>query len=205
MYASAWYTDNYFGLCRPAKAPEDLKGTDALVLWGGEDISPSMYGQKVGRAYASIHMSPRDRAEWELAKEAVRLGIPIIGICRGAQLLCALDGGTLWQHVNNHTGLQHPIIVKDTIIGYTNSAHHQMMRPKEGNEILAVTHGALSKYKFAEDNVPIESEEDEPEIVYFPRLKAIGVQGHPEWLKPTDFLPRITKELVKEKLNVDIL
>lgn len=202
--ASAWYGNNYFGYAPTVREPEELKGKKLLILWGGEDISPVMYGQKVGKAFSNNWMSARDAEESSMIDEAVRLGIPILGICRGAQMLCAKDGGTLWQHVNNHAGSYHPILVKGTIDGFTNSAHHQMMRPTKDAEVLGISNGILSPLKWSDKPDPEEPEDDEPEIVYFPKLNALGVQGHPEWLSEKSFLTIMTKELVKEKLGVDL-
>ena len=75
--------------------PADLTENDVLLIWGGEDISPSLYGKKVSReTHASEEPSRRDRIEWALMQRAKELNIPIIGICRGAQMLCASAGGS---------------------------------------------------------------------------------------------------------------
>lgn len=140
-----------------------------------------------------------------MAQEAIRLGIPVLGICRGAQLLCALDGGTLWQHVDGHAGDPHGIVFKNGMRGWTNSYHHQMMRPTKDAKILAVS-PPLSKKKWAEDPDYPETGffPEEPEIVHFPKINALGVQGHPEWLPEDSFLPVVTRQLTKQHLNVEI-
>ncbi|MGL5079099.1 MAG: gamma-glutamyl-gamma-aminobutyrate hydrolase family protein, partial [Waterburya sp.] len=103
MIASGYYNDQYFGRARVAIDPEDLDGCNLLILWGGEDISTSFYGEKSVYSDSDEKLSHRDRIEKNLAEEAVRRGIPILGICRGAQLLNCLDGGKLFQHVDKHT------------------------------------------------------------------------------------------------------
>jgi len=176
--------------------PEDLKPDHLLVLWGGEDISPSLYGQKRSRAIAMDEPSIRDKKESALVKKAIEIGLPILGICRGAQLVCALLGGKLWQHVDNHEGKDHPLIYKG---GYynTNSFHHQMMIPTDDMEILAY---AYNRSKIKWDEEATVDEGDEPEIVWAPKAKALLIQGHPEWVDPTHDLYTLTKQLVKEKL-----
>ena len=71
--------------------PEQLTTDGMLILWGGEDISPSIYNQDVVHARAPKSPSIRDQCEITMFKAAVKLGIPIIGVCRGAQLACALS------------------------------------------------------------------------------------------------------------------
>jgi putative glutamine amidotransferase len=173
------------------------------VLWGGEDISPSIYKQRSVKAHAADHPSLRDMAEIELAKEAVRLGIPILGICRGSQLLCALAGGTLWQHVDNHNR-DHFIQYGDTRILAT-STHHQMMRPTKEHTVLATATEVRSPFKYAESAVAQVSEEPEAEIVYFNNINALGVQGHPEYVPTHHPFPQLVKTLVKKHLNREIL
>jgi len=182
------------------RRPAELVGKKLLILWGGEDISPSIYKQKAGRAYAPDSPSRRDVMEIELVSHAIDMGIPILGICRGAQLLCALGGGTLYQHVDNHTVGSHPLIFQGKEYR-TNSCHHQMMRPTADMQVLAHA-PVLSPKKWTDDADPVEDDSPEPEIVYFPKFKAIGVQGHPEWLSNDHDLVKITKQLVKEKLDV---
>jgi anthranilate/para-aminobenzoate synthase component II len=181
-----------------ATDPDDLKPDSLVVLWGGEDISPSFYNQKSVMAHADDVPSKRDAAEAAIAKRAIEMGLPILGICRGAQLMCALLGGKLWQHVDNHAGQSHPLIYKG---GYysTNSYHHQMMVPTDDMDILGYAYNR-SKIKWGEEACIDEG--DEPEIVFHKATSSLLIQGHPEWTSPTDDLYVLTRDLVKEKLNV---
>ena len=92
---SALYRDGAhlerFGNLNVVEDPSELKEPGILILHGGEDISPSIYGHGLSSlTRASNKPSFRDRAEVALANRAIGLGIPIFGICRGAQLACAL-------------------------------------------------------------------------------------------------------------------
>lgn len=167
----------------PVWKPEDIKRDGVLLLNGGADISPSIYGQKCNKyCHAENHPNERDSFEIACIEQALKLEIPIIGICRGAQLICALDGGHLVQHINKHSGIHHTVINKVGQVFKTNSAHHQMMVPnnQHNNEVIAWDDtGTDGKDK---DNNDIRVE-FVPEIVYFPQMKALGIQGHPEWLE----------------------
>jgi putative glutamine amidotransferase len=89
---------------QPVPAEELLEPFDGLVLAGGGDIEPARYGS--GDHPAQYGTDPdRDELELELARAAVRLGTPTLGICRGAQLLNVAFGGTLVQHLPDADGL----------------------------------------------------------------------------------------------------
>ena len=83
-----------------------LGAIDGLVLTGGPDVDPALYG-----AERDPHTQPprHDRDAWEgaLATAAIRRGVPVLAICRGVQLLNAVLGGTLVQHVPDVTGADH--------------------------------------------------------------------------------------------------
>lgn len=178
-----------------------------LVLHGGADISPSLYGEKIGKyTYAPNRPSYRDTVEVALAKRAIEMDIPIIGICRGAQLMCVLNGGKLVQDVEYHNGYNHKITTYDGKTVVTNSVHHQQMYPWFTNyELIAWAEGVGTNFtgQNGEEIVfpPHAYHGDkhmdvmEPEIVWFPKTKAFCVQGHPEWAKD---LPDFQKYVVEQ-------
>jgi putative glutamine amidotransferase len=91
--------------CQPvgAEAEELLAPFDGLLLAGGGDIEPARYG--AGDHPAEYGVDPdRDELELELARTAVRLELPTLGICRGVQLLDVAFGGTLVQHLPEADG-----------------------------------------------------------------------------------------------------
>lgn len=192
--ASAIYNDCYpfdsFGMFTDFKVAShdaDLDDADALVVWGGEDISPSLYNQAV-HPYTSAGAAPsrRDRIEWGLMHAAKERGIPIIGICRGAQMLCAFAGGTLYQHVNNHgVGRGHEAVCDDGSIIVVSSLHHQMMNPTNTD------HDLIAWSKEIRSDVHLDSNGDnavqiEPEYVYFNKVKGHAIQWHPEFQSKDD-------------------
>ena len=141
----------------------EAENCDALLLPGGGDICPDCYGQE---NVASVQMNPeRDRYELEILRRFAELRKPVLGICRGLQLINVFFGGTLHQDIPGHKRFdgidrlhaahtEHPFFCKacgETCI--INSAHHQSIdRLGEGLQAVqwapdgtveAVCHGEL--------------------------------------------------------------
>lgn len=159
---------------------------DALVLTGGGDIDPRHYGCEPGQGLRSVD-SERDRLELTLARWAIEASRPILGICRGHQVLNIALGGSLIQdiptdrprsvaHEQSETlvdELTHPVrlipgSLLQSLIGQTdlvtNSSHHQAVdRLGSGLEIVALAADGL-----------VEG------IEFTGHPFALGVQWHPE-------------------------
>lgn len=87
----------------PGRAGATVARLDGLVIAGGADVDPGRYGAE--RDPRSGPPAP-ERDTWELAliRAALESGTPLLGICRGMQLLNVALGGTLVQHLDGHTG-----------------------------------------------------------------------------------------------------
>ena len=112
---------------------------DGLILCGGNDIHPSYYGEEITKS--RFVNEERDKREFEITKKFLETGKPILGICRGHQLLNILLGGNLIQHLPNasdhtskngndniHTLKANPRSVLFNLYGdyfFVNSSHHQ--------------------------------------------------------------------------------
>jgi putative glutamine amidotransferase len=87
----------------PGDVPDLLDRLDGVLLSGGVDVDPILYGQaphpKLGRVNRR-----RDDFELELTREALRREVPILGICRGHQVLNVATGGTLVQDIPSLIG-----------------------------------------------------------------------------------------------------
>jgi putative glutamine amidotransferase len=88
---------------QPGAAEELLARVDGLLLAGGGDIEPARYGAADHPAQYGLDPD-RDALELELATAAVARGLPVLGICRGVQLLNVAFGGTLVQHLPEGDG-----------------------------------------------------------------------------------------------------
>ncbi len=165
---------------------EFLDGVDGLLFTGGEDIHPAFYGEPILDRCGTIDQE-RDHFEMELAKAALARHVPILGICRGMQLLNIALGGSLYQDLHYCPGaavyhcapkekryaLMHKVTLFPgsrlaTIFGTSTfavtSTHHQLVKDvARGLKVTAV----------AEDGV-VEGVEAEA----YPFL--LAVQWHPE-------------------------
>ncbi len=168
--------------------PEELQQGDVLIVHGGADISPSLYKKgRSSRGNGSNEPSRRDAQEWALMVQAKAMNIPIIGICRGAQMLCALEGGHLIQDVDNHSGM-HLVKTNDNQSFWTNSIHHQQLVPAGEFELIAWTPTRGKKYWDIDDQgqdtvLPANPLQVDPEFVYYPAIKGFAIQWHPEMMQ----------------------
>lgn len=80
-----------------------LDGIDGLVITGGRDVNPESYGSQ-RHPTTDEPMGERDSWEFALLNAALRRGMPVLGICRGAQVLNVALGGTLHQHLPDVLG-----------------------------------------------------------------------------------------------------
>lgn len=159
----------------PASPGLTLAGADAFVLSGSvQDLHPALYGEDVGPWTVAADLE-RDRRDLGLVQQALIDDLPIVGVCRGSQLLNIALGGSLHQHLETEmhpTDDPHPIRTGEgsalrDIIGRSaavGGAHHQAVR-RLGRGVRPV---AVSP-----DGV-IES------IDVPSRAFALGVQWHPE-------------------------
>ena len=153
----------------------------------------------------------RDIIEVTVAKEAIKRGIPVIGICRGAQLMCALAGGSLIQHVSGHGIWKgHPCVTSDGKSFMINSVHHQMMNlEKVDHDLIAWTEPKVSKTFIGQDDQEIAVCHTEvfrePEIAWLPSVKALCIQGHPEFASAQNPFINYTLELVERLVETKSL
>ncbi len=107
---------------RLVEEPEEvLDLIDGLLLAGGADIDPASYGQE--RHAETVSTVPaRDAFEIALARAAIERDMPVLGICRGMQLINVALGGTLVQHLPEHYGHHE----HRRVLGSFDGADHQV-------------------------------------------------------------------------------
>lgn len=147
---------------------------DLIQFTGGEDVDPALYyEEKHPRTYSNPE---RDSSESHLIHQFVNQ-VPLAGICRGGQLLNVMGGGTMWQHVNGHMGTHKANYLEEDY--FVTSDHHQMMRPNTLGEVLVTA----SRSTFKETAlIRLEDEGDDVEAVFYPHMKALCFQPHPEYV-----------------------
>lgn len=190
------FLNNIFDVTLVTHKEATVKGApriDLVLYTGGEDVTPSIYSQEVGK-FTSINKG-RDELEQNIYYNYNN--VPKLGICRGSQFLTVMAGGKLVQHVTGHSGSHH-ITVPNYGEYLMTSTHHQMMYPfglkKSKYEIIAYATNFKSDTYLDGDNKEIDLPMDflEPEIVEYPESKAFCIQGHPEFSTIDDN----TKDLV---------
>lgn len=170
-----------------------------VVFTGGVDISPSLYGHSPSK---QTWCNPlRDVHELYAYRLARANGLPIVGICRGSQFLCAMAGGTLFQHVKGHNNGHHTIATTFGDMMPVTSTHHQMQNPPPGAKILAWAPARLSEIYIGEDDKEEDAPKMEYECVYYPNINALGLQYHPEMMQDHSKGFALAAELVDTCLN----
>lgn len=160
----------------------DLSRVKLVVFTGGADVHPAMYGE--AKNPRTISTPDRDYKEQALFDRINKRKIPMVGICRGAQFLTVMNGGSLIQHVTNHTITgTHRICTVDGEQIEVTSTHHQMMNPSGLYNVLAWAEGLSSRYEGGDSGVKMRQTRQgvkEPEVVYYDITKSLAVQFHPE-------------------------
>ena len=158
---------------------------DGIIFTGGPDVRPSFFGEEIDPACGEIS-DERDAFELKLYKTVIDKDIPILGICRGAQVMNIAAGGNIYQDIYSNAGTRlvhhtldgkrafHNVTLADTslkeMFGFSadsfiaNSYHHQSVKELgEGYKAMA----------FSDDGLI--------EAIYMPDHRfAVGVQWHPE-------------------------
>jgi gamma-glutamyl-gamma-aminobutyrate hydrolase PuuD len=179
---------------------------ELVCFTGGEDVSPELYGHK---NLASGNSKERDEKEVLIFEMARKHEIPMTGICRGAQFLNVMCGGSMVQHLKaSHGGGQHRCQTYDGQEFQVTSSHHQMIVPGEGCEVLAWAAIRLNRGNCVYDGTLPKSvlERDEEvgsvvrvtEAIAYPKLRIFGVQHHPEWQRIEEEGPQWTLAKTRE-------
>jgi len=159
---------------------------DGLILAGGRDVDPAAYG-----AEPHPHTDPprgeRDAFEIALARRAMERDLPLLGICRGMQVMNVARGGTLVQDLPEHLGHEnhrrslgtfegndHPVRLGEASLAATAAGETE-------HPTLSHHHQGVGRIGDGFEVSGWSDDDDVPEAIEDPRLRfALGVQWHPE-------------------------
>lgn len=179
------------------KMTQNIEDAEVVVFPGGADINPELYGFDV---HPSTFYSTRADERDLKAYHAMKANQLAVGICRGAQFLCAMNGGKLIQDVCGHSiGRTHAIKTMQSpqIELQVISLHHQMMFPynlTSSDYTLLYTSNCGGNYEnVTRDqktnktlNLHLLLDFGEPEVVLFHKDKSpmgLAIQSHPEMMR----------------------
>ncbi len=169
-----------------------------VVFTGGSDVSPALYGQEASQG--TFTAPRRDIFEGIAYTKARSMGLRMAGICRGAQFLNIMAGGKLVQHLEGHTQYHQMKTISDEEFEIS-STHHQMMIPPEDHLLVGWAAKKRSKEYIGENNKTIKPvPEKETEVIYWPRIRAVGMQYHPEMMGEHTRGFKFAAELVEKYL-----
>lgn len=165
--------------CKTTLSLSEIRSYDGLLLPGGGDITPAFFGQKpAGSKNIDTEL---DIIQLQALEQAVYYRKPVLGICKGMQIINVFFGGTIIQHMKDYQihayqdgdQFHESIIVPDTFLHAlygnqlrVNSAHHQCLDKLGANLLLA---------QYAQPTPT-------PEAICHTNLPIYGVQWHPERL-----------------------
>lgn len=171
-----------------------MENAEIVIFTGGADVNPKFYGHDPHPTTQCN--TARDVDEIRTYGQTTEKQLKV-GICRGAQLLCVLNGGTLYQDVDRHAMYgTHDCSYIDEDVGIATfqvtSTHHQMQNPFWPQEGLGELDFELWGYaerccyrdqETKERNYLTGSvkEHADVEILYWPGSHSLGFQGHPEY------------------------
>lgn len=176
-------------LGKPAEAKDYIETIDALLLAGGQDVVPTLYGKEPIQELGETDLN-RDQFEISLVKEALRVHKPIFGICRGQQLINVALGGSLYQDIHLQLGIktqhnQYPTAF-DVPTHHITTSSDSWLKQLFGQRLLVNSfhHQAINKLG-RELNVAAQSDDGIIESIESNDGNIFAVQFHPECLFKT--------------------
>lgn len=167
----------YIETCRPCAANsrnytiDTLRDFDLVVFVGGTDVNPRLYGHEK-ESTTDRPDKERDIFETEMYHRCSFIGLPMVGICRGAQFLHVMNGGLLDQHVPLHQHSSHSLfLLKNTntfqkeTLPFAPADHHQVMVKAKPSDCKVLATDDRGSY----------------EVLYYQDSRSLCHQPHPEW------------------------
>lgn len=203
--------------------PHTSKKIHAVIIGGGDDIEPIIYGDESNPKYT--YDPARDKLEMAVAQKAISANTPILGICRGAQLLNIIAGGSLISNINDlrkHTPKKGKItpcktinIKKPSLLSRclgsnctaVNQLHNQAVKnigtnlkvTAKDNDgfIQAIEKANTQTHNQDHDKNKKEKEKENSHLAPASKSFLLGVQWHPEYLFYKKCQRNIFKQLIE--------
>lgn len=180
--------------CRLAETVD----TADIVFFSGSasDVCPALYGEK---PHNTVHWDPKVDAEnINTFLQCIYLGIPMVGICGGAQFLHVANHGKLFQHIDGHNNGPHEIYLtkEGYFIDEISSCHHQSCTENPENGMIVLAEAEESNCRWVKENVcrtGLFDEDRDIEAFWYPDTICLGVQGHPEYSGFDEYTAWFTK------------
>ena len=155
---------------------------DLIQFTGGSDVTPYYYGQEA-------HPTVQNNEERDEREAKFYTGLsnttPKAGICRGGQFLHVMNGGSLFQDVNNHAIFNtHPVYLMDGSKVQVTSTHHQIMKGLGmlPIDIIGVAYESTRREWVEEGEIIVENKKDfDYEILFYGGTNSLCFQPHPEY------------------------
>jgi putative glutamine amidotransferase len=177
-----------------AEAPDELLDLlDGLILAGGSDIDPTSYGAKPHPETKNT-WPERDRFEIALGTRALERDMPVLGICRGMEMLNVIQGGTLNQHLGLELHRHTPGVFTDHRVELQPGSLAARVVGSDTTEVKSAHHQGVEELG---EGVAVSGNADDGvvEAIELPdRSFAVGVLWHPE----EDERSRVVGSLVDE-------
>lgn len=163
---------------------DSIKHADMVQFTGGEDITPFLYDQAPHpRTHANM---VRDKKEAIIFQVCLAQGKPMAGVCRGGQFLNVMCGGSMWQDVDNHSGVDH--VVFDTLYNrqyMASSTHHQQMIASPLGLIIGTANVSRRRERMPREtgkspDINWHPNPKDVEVVFYEKQKCFCFQPHPE-------------------------
>lgn len=166
---------------------KNLEEADLVCFQGGADVSPELYGEPNTGSYNQWDI---DFLSIVLYNNAKRLGIPMVGICRGGQFLNVMAGGKMIQDYPGHAiPGTHVIHMNDGNFGHdieVTSTHHQVMVPGQNQTVIGWANN-----------------EEEVEIVWNEKDETLSFQPHPEYVYKEHECQTLFFDLIREFFSLE--
>lgn len=184
---------NMFARAKCTKA-DDPRKADLVVFGGGADVNPVFYGANPHSS--TRHDAKRDERDIKLYEICLDEGIPMVGICRGAQFLHVMNGGKLYQDIDGHVGY-HPIFDEETknIINRASSVHHQCCIENKAGGMKVLATSPRATRRWVDDKEHVDGNKKDVEAFFYRDTHCLGIQGHPEYAGYWQFMQWSLKQI----------